>query len=141
MKWLESVVKPNKHRRPSIDNIQSVHSDMSGNYSDDSSSIADTTAPPNKKRRGRPPKTSCSMPSPSQYGENFDEKDVRYQEMRYKNNEASRRSRLNRKEKEELAMAECHELEQRHLVLRTNRVKLEREVEKMRSAVMKLAQL
>lgn len=137
MKWLESVVKPNKHRRPSIDNPQSVQSDISDNYSDDSSSILDAIAPPNKKRRGRPPKTTCSMPSPSQ----FDEKDVRYQEMRYKNNEASRRSRLNRKEKEEQAMAECHELEQKHSVLRTQEAALERELKKMRSAVMKLAQL
>lgn len=134
--WLDNIVKTNKRRRASIEEPHSVQSNLSANYSDDSS--ATDTLAPTKKRRGRPPKTSCSMPSPSQFS-NLDEKDYRYQEMRHKNNEASRRSRLNRKEKEDSAMNECNKLEQTYESLCIKEKNLKRQVYKLRAALMKLA--
>lgn len=69
--------------------------------------------PQPKKKRGRPPKTHSSLPSPSQL-EGLTEQDLRYWEMRNKNNEASRRSRLHRKQKEQSLEQEAESLVRQH---------------------------
>ncbi|XP_055697546.1 uncharacterized protein LOC129798426 isoform X1 [Phlebotomus papatasi] len=80
--------------------------------------------PQPKKKRGRPPKTHSSLPSPSQL-EGLTEQDLRYWEMRNKNNEASRRSRLHRKQKEQSLEQEAESLvrQHQHLVAMENRLK------------------
>lgn len=53
-----------------------------------------------RKRRGRPPKTQSTQPDPEEL-KNLSESERKYKLQRYKNNEASRQSRLNRKTKQE----------------------------------------
>lgn len=122
---------PTKRRRiNSYDNPGSVQSITSN----DSSTIA------TPKRRGRPPKTDCTLPSPSQY-KHLSDSDWKYVEMRNKNNEASRRSRINRKDREHQIESEARELESEYRVLEDEEKVLLRQVAKWRSAVMKLAQI
>lgn len=104
--------------------------------SDDSSS----TTGPAPKRRGRPPKTGSSLPSPTQY-KHLSEADWRYMEMRNKNNEASRRSRINRKDRESLVEAECRQMEKQYKILFEEEQALIKECAKWRKAVMTLAQM
>lgn len=126
---------PTKRRRNnSYDNPGSVQSMTSTIQSDDSS-----THPP-VKRRGRPPKTECTLPSPSMF-KHLSESDWKYMEMRNKNNEASRRSRINRKDREHQIETEAKELENEHRILAAEEQALLKQVAKWRQAVMKLAQI
>ncbi|XP_055676757.1 uncharacterized protein LOC129786025 isoform X1 [Lutzomyia longipalpis] len=84
--------------------------------------------PQPKKKRGRPPKTQSSLPSPSQL-EGLTEQDLRYWEMRNKNNEASRRSRLHRKQKEQSMEEEATILMRQHHYLQAKEARLKRKVE------------
>lgn len=79
--------------------------------------------PAPKKRRGRPPKAS-SLTSNSY--ENTP--DAKYRELRDKNNEASRKSRLKRKEKD-------HHLETEREDLETRNVKLNVQVEEIQKQI------
>jgi hypothetical protein len=91
------------------------------------------------KRRGRPPKPIASCPiNPSEYS-NMSEADWKYRELRNKNNEASRRSRLNRKEKETHTEIEANEMTRRYRILEVQERKLIKECGKWRKAVMALA--
>lgn len=92
------------------------------------------------KRRGRPPKTDADLPSPSAF-KDMDEADVKYVMMRYKNNEASRRSRLNRKGKESKIFVEARLLEADYDRLVKKEQELENECAKWRRALMRLAVL
>lgn len=136
---LEGIIKehspvPIKRRRiDSYDNPGSVQSITSTTVSEDSSA-----AP--TKRRGRPPKTSCTLPSPSMY-KHLPESDWKYMEMRNKNNEASRRSRINRKDREHQIETEAKQLENEYILLEKEERILIKQVAKWRSAVMKLAQI
>lgn len=92
------------------------------------------------KRRGRPPKTEPEVFSPSQL-KLMSAEDVKYALMRHKNNEASRRSRLNRKGKETKIFTEAEILQHEHERLVKEDIELQRECEKWRRAVMRLAVL
>lgn len=81
----------------------------------DSSSCCSSTitARPTPKRRGRPPKSATRPLSPTEL-EQMDPSDARYMQMRNKNNEASRRSRINRKERELELESESSQLMEEH---------------------------
>lgn len=139
-----STVKHQQRKRAaarldSYDNPDSVQS-MS---SDDSSSAAHTNrssscSTPAAKRRGRPPKTTPTIVTASQLS-SMTEEDIRYLEMRNKNNEASRRSRINRKGREQVIEEEAYELESRFAELQTEEQRLERQCQKWRKALLRLA--
>lgn len=134
---LEAIINeqspiPTKRRRlNSYDNPGSVQSVTSTIVSDDSSR-------PAPKRRGRPPKTTSTLPSPSMF-QHLSESDWKYVEMRNKNNEASRRSRVNRKDREHQIEEEARELESEYNTLAEEEKALLKQVAKWRQAVMKLA--
>lgn len=92
-----------KRRRDSYESPSSVSS-CTTSYTEDYS----PSQP--KRKRGRPPKTDSGPPSPSQY-QHLPETEQRYQILREKNNEASRKSRLNRKEKEDKISVELIRLQ------------------------------
>lgn len=108
-------------------------------FSDDSCSTS-CSSPARQKRRGRPPKTGSTVLSPSIY-KNMSENDIKYLEMRNKNNEASRRSRQNRKGKETQVMTEAMILENRQIELTKRFEEVQREHEIWRRAVLRLAKL
>lgn len=72
---------------------------------------------------------------------NLSESDWKYLEMRNKNNEASRRSRINRKDREHQIESEAQKLESEYKILAEEEKKLLRQVARWRNAVMKLAQI
>lgn len=121
------VIPAKRSRRPSYENPTSVQSFASTNVSDDSFGSV--------KKRGRPRKLVSSAPSPSDYSP----EDYRYVEMRHKNNEASRRSRLSRKDKEIKLYHESTDLERKHAELKTIEAKLQRDCDKWKRAVLRLA--
>lgn len=92
------------------------------------------------KRRGRPPKPVPSLLDPNEIA-NLSPEDLKYRELRNKNNEASRRSRLNRKDKETQIEEEARELETQFNMLESEERKLIRKCAQWREAVMKLALL
>lgn len=65
---------------------------------------------------------------------------MKYMAMRNKNNEASRRSRINRKDREHQIESEARQLENEHKLLAEEEKVLIKQVAKWRQAVMKLAQ-
>lgn len=107
-------------------------------FSEDSCSTSSSTFTP--KRRGRPPKTESTVLSPTVY-KHLSETDRRYLEMRNKNNEASRRSRQNRKGKETKVMTEAMKMEMKNMELMTQLHELNREREIWRRAVLRMAKL
>lgn len=133
-----STPKPAKRRRISYDNPGSVQSFTSTNVSDDSFAPSTPASTTSTKRRGRPPKTSCEPPSPSQY-KHLTPEGFKYMQMRNKNNEASRRSRLNRKGKENAIDVEARLLEEQYRKLAARDEEVQRECARWRRAVMRLA--
>lgn len=107
-------------------------------FSEDSYSTCDSPSTP--KRRGRPPKTEATVLSPSVY-KNLSDLDRKYLEMRNKNNEASRRSRQNRRGKETKVMTEAMKLEAKNTQLTVQFANLEREQKIWRRAVLRMARL
>ncbi|XP_055324090.1 uncharacterized protein LOC129578882 isoform X2 [Sitodiplosis mosellana] len=91
-----------------------------------------------KRSRGRPPKTEPTILSPSEI-KRLSSADLKYYQMRIKNNEASRRSRLNRKGKEEALFDEHQELEERNTQLTIQDLEIDRQIQKWTKRVMKLA--
>lgn len=108
-------------------------------YAISESSSDGSTAPPSRKR-GRPAKPVDWTPDPSEY-ENLSQKDKRYVTLRLRNNEASRRSRLNRKIKQEEFENEAAELEKRNVWLTVMENSLRREVERWKKGVIELVML
>lgn len=100
---------------------------------------SETSARP-AKRRGRPPKPVSSVRDRSEY-EHLSEADMRYREQRDKNNEASRKSRINRKDRESKLEQEAQELIQKYEVLEGKERELIQECARWRKAVMRLALL
>lgn len=122
-----STARPNKRKRlDTFDDPGSVQSD---------SSISQPSAP---KRRGRPPKTHSTPVSPSQL-ENMNESDVRYFTMRNKNNEASRRSRINRKDREQQIEDEAVHLEEEHSRLVAHERRLEQRCMRFKELLLQMA--
>lgn len=87
-----------------------------------------------KSKRGRPPKRNVSISS-DDYG---DSPESRYRELRDKNNEASRKSRLKRKLKERELEEEGDELEEKNAKLRARVEELEKTVSRFRNNLMTL---
>ncbi|KAF5292755.1 hypothetical protein FQR65_LT11163 [Abscondita terminalis] len=85
-------------------------------------------------RRGRPPKRPSTVTSRKVCAE----EDEKYREMRDKNNEASRKSRLKRKLKENAQEEEVQELEERNIKLKAQVSELERTVNNFRTNLMQL---
>lgn len=107
---------------------------------DNASEASASTVHPTPKRRGRPPKPVSSVRDRSEY-EHLNETDMRYREQRDKNNEASRKSRINRKDRESKLEEEAGELVQKYEVLEEKEQELIRECARWRKAVMRLALL
>lgn len=110
---------------------------VQSNASDDSYTTA-TTKP--AKRRGRPPKPVPALLDPNEIA-NLDPEDQRYRELRNKNNEASRRSRLHRRDRESQLEQEAAELEAHNRRLTQQFDRVQRKCEKMKEAVMRIALL
>lgn len=124
----EDYVPPARMGRKRI-KLSSKPSDFS--YSDLSS---DEEEEEKVVRRGRPPKRQLSVSSES----SKDCDAVRYRELRDKNNEASRRSRLKRKMKEMTLETEAEGLEERNIKLKTEVAELERTVNNFRTNLFKI---
>ncbi|XP_049288129.1 serine-rich adhesin for platelets-like [Anopheles funestus] len=105
---------------------------------DSSSDISSGNKAP--KRRGRPPKVAGTVRDRSQY-QHLSEADWRYREQRDKNNEASRKSRINRKDREMKLEMEADQLSAQHQKLSYEERRLQQDCQRWRKAVMKLALL
>lgn len=83
----------------------------------------------NPVKRGRPVKIKSVLSSPNT---------SRYRELRDKNNEASRKSRLNRKLKDQQMEEEATELVERNIKLKAEVKQLEKLVSSMRNNLMQI---
>lgn len=99
-----------------------------------------SSTPRVQKRRGRPPKQESSIRDRSEY-QHLNDDDLRYREQRDKNNEASRRSRLNRRDREVRLEQEADELKRHYEELKSDEQTLIRDCARWRKAVMRLALL
>lgn len=99
-----------------------------------------SSTPRAQKRRGRPPKQDSSVGDWSKY-QNLSPDDQRYREQRDKNNEASRRSRLNRRDREVRLEQEAEELMAQYEELKEDEQNLIQNCARWRKAVMRLALL
>lgn len=99
-----------------------------------------SSTPRTQKRRGRPPKQDSSIRDRSEY-QHLNEEDLRYREQRDKNNEASRRSRLNRRDREVRLEQEADELKRQYEELKGEERTLIQDCSRWRKAVMRLALL
>lgn len=151
---LSDLFNPAKRRLPAItiENIDELTSTTNASKrfrsatSSATSSVCDgdngseASARP-AKRRGRPPKPVTSgLRDRSEY-DHLSEADMRYREQRDKNNEASRKSRINRKDRESKLEREATELIQKYEVLEGKERELIRDCARWRRAVMRLALL
>lgn len=92
------------------------------------------------KRRGRPAKPVASLLDLNEFA-HLSPEDLRYRELRNKNNEASRRSRQNRRSKEQQLEDEANELTQRYKYMEIEVKKLEKLCLKYREKVKEMALL
>lgn len=125
-------------KRLRLNSYESPNSNQSSIASDDSFVVEVRKKP--AKRRGRPPKTEPTVLSPTM-SKNMSEEDWKYMVMRTKNNEASRRSRQNRRGQETEIFKEARELEENYEKLIKQENDLKKECNRWRRAVMRLAQL
>lgn len=93
-----------------------------------------------KRPRGRPPKTEPTKLSQAEL-KRLSPSDRRYYEMRLRNNEASRRSRLNRKGKEEALFDELAHLEAINQKLSKRDTDLDKQLKIWEKKFIKLARL
>lgn len=126
---LTSSSTPKKFRSATSSSSSSVCGD----------SISESTSA-SKKRRGRPPKQSSLQFDRAEY-QHLSEQDQRYREQRDKNNEASRKSRINRRDRELKLENEADALNQQYKELENEERKLIRDCARWRRAVMRLALL
>lgn len=115
----------------------SVFSDYINPSSVASTSSDDSFVAP-KKRRGRPAKPVSALLDPNEIAALSNE-EQKYRELRNKNNEASRRSRLNRKVHETQLDREANELMEDYRRLEVQEQKLVKRCERWRQAVFQLA--
>ncbi|XP_058811175.1 uncharacterized protein LOC131676065 [Topomyia yanbarensis] len=150
---LSDLFNPAKRKLPTItiENLEELTASTNGSkrfrsatssttssvYGDNTSETSSTRP---LKRRGRPPKPLCSVRDRSEY-QHLNEVDMRYREQRDKNNEASRKSRINRKDRELKLESEARELNRQYEVLVNEERKLIKECARWRKAVMRLALL
>ncbi|XP_023014787.1 uncharacterized protein isoform X2 [Leptinotarsa decemlineata] len=103
--------------------------------SSDSDSDFEVDAKPKQKRRGRPPKRTESVSSDRSKDSDNSSK---YRELRDKNNEASRKSRLKRKIKELEIETEADELTTRNIQLKAQVEELEKIVKSYKDNIFKI---
>lgn len=116
---------------PSSKRLKRNHRQNTKDLTIDSSSLTTKSS-----KRGRPPKRNVSISSIEDcYG---DTPEARYRELRDKNNEASRKSRLKRKVKENELELEGDDLEERNRKLRVRVEELEKTVSRFRNNLMTL---
>lgn len=87
-------------------------------------------------KRGRPPKHARSISS-DDYSL-LDPEEAKYREMRDRNNEASRKSRYKRKQKEGRLSDDCEYLENENLKLRAHVEELQKTVDRYRDNLMQV---
>lgn len=87
------------------------------------------------KRRGRPPKPVISYAQSSSGDDKNLNEDEKYRELRDKNNEASRRSRQNRKQRETKLESEANELIRKNKKLAAEEAMLIKRVATMKEAL------
>lgn len=104
--------------------------DMSDSDSQDAGEVQNSRG----KSRGRPPKRTGSVSSDC----SKDSDASKYRELRDKNNEASRRSRLKRKLKEQELESEADELYSKNIKLKAQVEELEKLVTKFREDLFKI---
>lgn len=92
------------------------------------------------KKRGRPAKPVMELIDPTELA-NLSPDDLRYRELRNKNNEASRRSRLNRRDREVQLEEEAAELEQEYASLERKYERLLKNHDRWKDMLMKVALL
>lgn len=122
----EDYVPPGRIGRKKIKITQSPQNDETDSDSEDET--------PRTVKRGRPPKRHVSVSSDC----SRDGEAARYRELRDKNNEASRRSRLKRKMKEMSLEKEAEQLEEKNLKLKTQVSELEKTVNNFRNNLFKI---
>lgn len=150
---LSDLFNPAKRKLPmiTIDNIDELTASTNPKRSRYAASSAtsslcgdnasETSSTPRaQKRRGRPPKQDSSIRDRSEY-QHLNDDDLRYREQRDKNNEASRRSRLNRRDREVRLEQEADELKRQYEELKGEEHTLIQDCAKWRKAVMRLALL
>lgn len=103
-----------------------------------SSTTTDCSEIQAKRPRGRPPKTGPDTISPAQL-KRLNSSERKHLEQRIKNNEASRKSRLNRKDKENTLFVEYDNLLKESERLTKQDKELDREIAKWKKRVLKLA--
>ncbi|XP_055613844.1 uncharacterized protein LOC129760261 [Uranotaenia lowii] len=137
---VEELTASSNPKRSRPNDLASTTSSIYGdNASEASASTSTQQRPP--KRRGRPPKPiNSGLRDPSEY-QHLNEVDMRYREQRDKNNEASRKSRINRKDRELKLESEAEELNRQYKVLEGEEQQLIKECARWRRAVMRLALL
>lgn len=140
--FLKSISTPvSKRSRPNsvasfdYDAPGSVQSTMSNSDCDSLSGKSTAIT----RRRGRPPKAHSDPKLEAQKYSHLPETDRRYIEMRNKNNEASRRSRINRKSKEIKASTILQQLESRNAALLEDEVTLTNEKRRWKRLLMRVA--
>lgn len=119
----EEYLPPSEKKHPKTS--KSVYIDSSDDEEEPVSKVV---------RRGRPPKRNVSISS-DDYG---DTPEAKYRELRDKNNEASRKSRLKRKIKEMEYGKEADDLERENQKLRVQVEELEKTVTSFRNNLMLL---
>lgn len=150
---LSDLFNPAKRKLPmiTIDNIDELTASTNAKKSRYATSstasslcgdnASETSSTPHaQKRRGRPPKQDSTIRDRSEY-QHLNEDDLRYREQRDKNNEASRRSRLNRRDRELRLEHEADELKRQYEELKGEERTLIQDCGRWRKAVMRLALL
>lgn len=132
-KEITSTILSNKPQKRPYTPISTNSNDSSDSMpvqkkSKTSASYENTTVP--VARRGRPPKSRTNSISSE------DTDSSKYRELRDKNNEASRRSRINRKVREANMEKEANELERQNIRLTAQVKELDRLVSRMRDALL-----
>lgn len=125
----EDYIPPGKVGRK---NISILSTSRTSEYSGDSSSEDDNETRP--KKRGRTANRTPSVSSDSSKNSLVD----RYRELRDKNNEASRRSRFKRKQKENVLEKEADELVTTNIKLKADVEHLEKTVANFRNNLFKI---
>lgn len=128
---LTSCSIPKKYRSATSSTASSVCGDSVSEVSSSASK---------KKRRGRPPKQTSLVADRSEY-QHLSEQDLRYREQRDKNNEASRKSRVNRRDRELKLESEADALNKQFEELEREEREVIRDCARWRRAVMRLALL
>lgn len=132
---IDELTASTNRKKPRYAATCSTTSSVCGDNASETSST-----PRAQKRRGRPPKQASSIRDRSEY-QHLNDDDLRYREQRDKNNEASRRSRLNRRDREVRLEQEADGLKRDYEELKREEQILIQDCARWRKAVMRLALL